>query len=74
MQLAKAFGLRVIGTASTEQGLQAIRDQGADFVFNHKQEGYLREIAVCFFHNHTLLLHTKTKNHILIIYVFRILP
>jgi hypothetical protein len=38
--------MRVIGTASTEQGLQAIRDQGADLVFNHKQEGYLKDIAV----------------------------
>jgi len=46
--LAKALGLRVIGTASTEQGLQAIRDQGADLVFNHKQEGYLKEISVGF--------------------------
>ncbi|CAF3086113.1 unnamed protein product [Rotaria socialis] len=45
VQIAKACGLRVIGTASTDQGLQAIRDQGADFVFNHKQEGYLKEIA-----------------------------
>ncbi|CAF2781295.1 unnamed protein product [Rotaria sp. Silwood2] len=45
VQLAKALGLRVIGTASTEQGLKAIRDQGADFAFNHKQEGYLKEIA-----------------------------
>lgn len=45
VQLAKAFGLRVIGTASTEQGLKAIRNQGADFVFNHKQDGYLKEIA-----------------------------
>ncbi|CAF4694263.1 unnamed protein product, partial [Rotaria magnacalcarata] len=45
VQIAKACGLRVIGTASTDQGLQAILDQGADFVFNHKQEGYLKEIA-----------------------------
>ena len=50
VQLAKATGLRVIGTASTEQGLQAIRDQGADLVFNHKQEGYLKDIAVSVFH------------------------
>ena len=36
----------VIGTASTEQGLQAARDHGADLVFNHKGEDYLNEIAV----------------------------
>ncbi|CAF0758664.1 unnamed protein product [Adineta ricciae] len=45
VQLAKALGLRVIGTASTEQGLQAIHNQGADLVFNHKQEGYFEDIA-----------------------------
>lgn len=49
IQIAKALGLRVIGTASTEQGLQAIRDQGADLAFNHKHEGYLKEISVCIF-------------------------
>ena len=47
VQLAKALGLRVFGTASTEQGLQAVRDQGADLVFNHKQDGYLNDILVC---------------------------
>ena len=36
----------MIGTASSEQGLRAIRDQGVDLAFNHKQEGYLKEIAV----------------------------
>jgi NADPH2:quinone reductase len=46
VQLAKAHGLYVIGTASTEQGLQAVLDQGADLVFNHKKEGYLKDIAV----------------------------
>ncbi|CAF0808732.1 unnamed protein product [Rotaria sordida] len=45
VQLAKSLGLRVIGTASTEQGLQAVHNQGADLVFNHKQEGYLKDIA-----------------------------
>jgi NADPH2:quinone reductase len=44
VQLAKSLGLRVIGTASTEQGLQAVHDQGADLVFNHKQEGYQQDI------------------------------
>ncbi|UJR17388.1 hypothetical protein I4U23_004283 [Adineta vaga] len=45
VQLAKAHGMYVIGTASTEQGLQAVREQGADLVFNHHQEGYLKDIA-----------------------------
>ncbi|UJR21504.1 hypothetical protein I4U23_024590 [Adineta vaga] len=51
VQLARTLGMRVIGTASTEQGLQAIRDQGADLVFNHKQEGYLKEIATASINN-----------------------
>ncbi|CAF3970999.1 unnamed protein product [Adineta steineri] len=45
VQLARTLGMRVIGTASTEQGLQAIRDQGAHLAVNHKTEGYLKEIA-----------------------------
>lgn len=46
IQIAKALGLRVIGTASSDQGLRAIRDQGVDLAVNHKQEGYLKEIVV----------------------------
>jgi NADPH:quinone reductase len=46
VQIAKALGLRVIGTASTAKGQQVVREQGADYVFNHKQEGYLRDIMV----------------------------
>ena len=46
MQIAKSLGLHIIGTASTEQGLQAVHEQGADLVFNHKQEGYLKDIVV----------------------------
>jgi NADPH:quinone reductase-like Zn-dependent oxidoreductase len=36
----------VIGTASTEQGLKAVKDHGADLVFNHKEKGYMKSIAV----------------------------
>lgn len=67
VQLAKALGLRVIGTASTEQGLQAIRDQGADLVFNHKQEGYLKDIAVgclCFRNNRSIEIYCRM--HVLV--------
>ena len=46
VQLAKSLGLRVFGTASTEQGLKAVRELGADLVFNHKQEGYQQDILV----------------------------
>ena len=36
--------MTVIGTAGTAHGLQAVRDQGADVVLNHKDPGYLEEV------------------------------
>lgn len=44
VQWAKNAGLRVIGTASSEEGKQLIREQGADFVFDHSDENYLQQI------------------------------
>ena len=44
VQLAKARGLRVIGTGGSDKGLAAVREQGADVVVNHKQAGYTDEI------------------------------
>ena len=41
VQIARAHGLRVIGTAGTEEGLQAIRDEGAHVALNHHTAGYL---------------------------------
>jgi len=41
VQLAVAAGLRVIGTAGSERGLQLVRDQGAHEVRDHRQPGYL---------------------------------
>lgn len=35
IQWAKHAGLTVIGTASSEEGRQLVREQGADFVFDH---------------------------------------
>jgi len=43
-QLAKARGLTVIGSAGTEAGLKLVKDQGADHVVDHTQEGYLEKI------------------------------
>uniref|UniRef100_R4G446 Putative zinc-binding oxidoreductase n=1 Tax=Rhodnius prolixus TaxID=13249 RepID=R4G446_RHOPR len=42
-QIAKARGLKVVGTASTEAGLETAKIAGADFVFNHSEEGYLAD-------------------------------
>lgn len=44
VQLARAYGLRVIGTAGTEKGLKLVQDQGAHFVIDHHQSDYLDQI------------------------------
>ncbi len=44
IQWAKNAGLTVIGTAGSEEGQKLVREQGADFVFNHADENYLQEI------------------------------
>lgn len=45
VQIAHAAGMTVIGTAGTPQGLQLVRDQGADHVFDHKSPAYLDQIT-----------------------------
>ncbi len=44
VQWAKNFGLTVIGTASSEEGKTLVKEQGADFVFDHSSDGYLDQI------------------------------
>src|SRR5206468_5675894 len=44
VQMAHAHGMRVIGTGGTERGLQAVREQGADAVVNHRDADYLDAI------------------------------
>lgn len=44
VEMARAHGMFVIGTASTEQGRQAVLAHGAHVVVNHKDEGYLEQI------------------------------
>jgi NADPH2:quinone reductase len=44
VQLAKAAGLRVFGTAGTPEGLELVRSQGAEAAFNHREPGYLEQI------------------------------
>ncbi len=40
VQLAKSLGMIVTGTAGTPDGMKLVKDQGADFVFNHREDGY----------------------------------
>ncbi|GFN96994.1 quinone oxidoreductase [Plakobranchus ocellatus] len=44
VQIAKAYGLRVIGTAGTKEGMDLVEKTGADLVFNHREEGYIQAI------------------------------
>ena len=40
-QIARSWGLRVIGTAGTEGGVSVVKAQGAEHVLNHRDAGYL---------------------------------
>ena len=44
VQLAKAAGMRVIGTAGSQEGEELVLAQGAHHVLNHRQEGYLDKL------------------------------
>ncbi len=44
VQWAKNAGLRVFGTASSDEGKTLVANQGADAVFDHSQDGYLDAI------------------------------
>jgi NADPH2:quinone reductase len=44
VQLAKAAGMRVIGTAGTAEGRALVLAQGAHHVLNHSTGGYLEEL------------------------------
>ena len=43
-QIARAWGVSVIGTASTDEGHEAVRRQGAHHVLNHRNPGYLDQL------------------------------
>ncbi len=44
VQLAKHKGLKVIGTASSEQKLQLVADLGADFAINYSEPDWMDEV------------------------------
>ncbi|MGA2140790.1 MAG: NADPH:quinone reductase [Brevinematales bacterium] len=45
VQIAVSMGLKVFGTAGTQKGLELVKAQGAEKVFDHSREGYLEEIV-----------------------------
>jgi NADPH2:quinone reductase len=44
VQLARAAGMTVIGTAGTEQGRRLVLEQGAHHVLDHRAAGYLEQV------------------------------
>lgn len=46
VQIARAMGMMVIGTAGTDKGLELVRREGAHFAFNHRNAGYHEEIMI----------------------------
>src|ERR1700738_5348867 len=44
LQIARAIGMTVFGTAGTDKGLELIQREGAHQVFNHTKAGYHEEI------------------------------
>lgn len=44
IQMARAYGMVVLGTAGTKEGLDIVSKNGAHHVFNHKEAGYTNKI------------------------------
>ena len=44
VQIARAYGMRVIGTAGTDTGLALVREQGAHEVLNHRDADYMQKV------------------------------
>ena len=41
VQIARSYGMRVIGTAGSQKGMELVKEAGVESVFDHTQEGYL---------------------------------
>src|SRR5205085_12362471 len=44
VQIARAMGMTVFGTAGTDKGLNLVKREGAHQAFNHRNAGYQQEI------------------------------
>jgi NADPH2:quinone reductase len=44
VQLARAHGMQVIGTAGTDEGMRLVREQGAHHVLNHREPDYVQQM------------------------------
>ncbi|TST47748.1 Quinone oxidoreductase [Bagarius yarrelli] len=45
-QLARAFGLKVLGTAGTLDGINLVLSNGAHMAFNHREKDYMDKIQI----------------------------
>ena len=45
VQIARAQGMQVIGTAGTEEGMRLVGEQGAHHVLNHRASDYMQRLA-----------------------------
>jgi NADPH2:quinone reductase len=45
LQIARSRGMRVIGTAGTERGLELVRKEGAHFAVSHSEPEYMENIV-----------------------------
>lgn len=45
LQIARAGGFRTIGTAGTPQGLELVREQGAEHALDHRDPDYLKTLT-----------------------------
>lgn len=50
-QIARAYGLKVLGTAGTEEGRNIVLRNGAHEVFNHREVNYIDKIKVKLFYS-----------------------
>ena len=41
VQFARAYGMKVIGTAGTSEGIELVKKAGAHYTLNHRKAGYL---------------------------------
>ena len=44
VQIARAYGLTVLGTGGTDHGIEIVKQNGATAVFNHKEPNYLEKV------------------------------
>lgn len=44
VQIARSYGMKVLGTAGTKRGMEVVSTAGADSVFNHNDKSYIEVI------------------------------